>query len=771
MQAFDNALVAYGRWLIRWRWLVLVGMLGITVAIGTGMQLINFSTSYRIFFGPDNPQLQAFDATEKIYTKADNVFFGIESKSGDPFNAQVMTAVEELTEAGWQLPYANRVDYITNFQHTEAQGDDLNVAPLIEDAASLPPAAFERAKQIALNDPLLKNQLIASDAQMVGVSVTFQLPGKSITETPEVVKAARDLRDEILAKYPDLNIYMTGAIMLNNAFSEASQADIQSLIPLTILLMAATMWLLLRSIGATFATLIIIAVSAIAALGTTGYIGILLSPPSSTAPIIIMTLAIADSIHILVSMFFVMREGKSRQEALVESLRLNFMPVFLTSITTVIGFLSLNFSDAPPLQHLGNITAIGIAAAFIYSVTLLPALIAIIPMHAPVAKSRLAGTMVKIADFVIARQKAVLWGSLAVSAAILAAIPLNEANDRFTEFFTEDIQFRTDNDYIVENLAGLYSISFNLDTGEEGAVSDPAYLNKLVEFEEYWRGFDQVVHVSSFANIMKRLNKNMHGDDPEWYTIPQNRELAAQYLLLYELSLPYGLDLTNQVNIDKSGTLFRVTFENISSKETRHYAQLGEQWLQENAPHMANYAVGVPVMFSYISERNINSMFRGMPVAIIGISLILIITLRSLKVGSISLIPNLLPIGIAFGIWGMIDGEINFTMAMVMGMTLGIVVDDTIHFLSKYLRGRREKGYNVEEAVRYSLRTVGSAITVTTFILTAGFLLLATSNFLPNSGNSQLTALAITAALVADFLLLPALLLHLDRKQYAQSES
>ena len=162
-------------------------------------------------------------------------------------------------------------------------------------------------------------------------------------------------------------------------------------------------------------------------------------------------------------------------------------------------------------------------------------------------------------------------------------------------------------------------------------------------------------------------------------------------------------------------------------------------------------------------------MFVGMPIAIIGISLILIFTLRSLKIGSLSLIPNLLPIGIAFGIWGMIDGEINFTMAMVMGMVLGIVVDDTIHFLSKYLRGRREKGYNVEEAVRYSLRTVGSAITVTSFILIAGFLLLSTSSFLPNSGNSQLTALAIGAALVADFLLLPALLLHLDRRQYAKA--
>ncbi len=771
MQGFENAIVSYTRWVIRWRWLVLAAMLALTVVLGSGARLLTFDTSYRIFFGPDNPQLQAFDATEDIYSKLDNVFFAVEAKDGDAFNPQVMAAVEKITEAGWQLPYANRVDSVTNYQHTEAVNDDLLVAPLIEGATELPPEAFARARDIVLNEPLLLNRLVSEDARMVGVSVNFQLPGVSITETPDVVAAARALRDEVLAEHPEIRIYLTGANMLNNAFTEASVDDIKSLIPLVYLLMTVTMALLLRSVGATLATLVIIGVSAAAGLGVAGFIGIGMSPPAATAPTIIMTLAIADSIHILVSMFFVMREGKSKQEALVESIRLNFVPVFLTSLTTVIGFLTLNFSDAPPLQDLGNITALGITAAFIYSVTILPALVAILPMSAPLAKSRLSGSMIGIANFVIRRQKIVLWGMLAVSAVFLAAIPLNEPNDRFTEFFAEDIQFRTDNDYIVEHMAGLYSISYNLDVGEAGAVADPGYLQHLEDFTAFWEQFPEVTHVNSFATIMKRLNKNMHGDDPAYYRVPESRELAAQYLLLYELSLPYGLDLTNQVNIDKSGTRFNVTFENISSKETRRFTEMGEQWLRDNAPEMAGYGVGVPVMFSYISERNINSMFKGMPIAIIGISLILIITLRSFKIGMLSLIPNLLPIGIAFGAWGMIDGEINFTMAMVMGMTLGIVVDDTIHFLSKYLRGRREQGYNVEEAVRYSLRTVGSAITVTSFILVAGFLLLTTSSFLPNSGNAKLTALAIGAALVADFLLLPALLLLLDRRQYTQTHT
>jgi hypothetical protein len=656
-----------------------------------------------------------------------------------------------------------RVDSITNFQHTEAEGDDLLVGDLIEDPGALSREDLERARRIALDEPLLLQRLIAADSEVTGVNVTFQLPGASREETPRAAEAARELAQRVQAAHPDVELHVTGAMMLNNAFSEAAIADLKTLIPAMYAMIFLVMWLMLRSVGGTLSTLVIIGVSAASAMGLAGTLGFSLTPPTAQAPTIIMTLAVADSIHLLATMFAQMRAGQSKIDALVESLRINFMPIFLTTATTAIGFLSINFSDSPPLRELGNISAIGVLFAFVYSVTLLPALIALLPMRTPKAPFSLDRAMIGFGNFLVKRRNPVLWGSLAACVAVIALIPLNEFNDQFHAYFDESIEFRTDTDYVIDELTGFYTIYFNLDTGESQGVSDPGYLRKLQAFEDFWEDQPHTMHVQHLGQIMKRLNKNMHGDDPEYYRLPDSRELAAQYLLLYELSLPYGLDLTNQVNIDKSGSRFRVAFDTISSKETRAYAQAGERWLRENTPEIYNYATSPPVMFSYIAERNIRSMISGVTLALIGISMLLILALRSVKIGLISLVPNLVPLGLAFGIWGVYSGQINFTMAFVMGMALGVIVDNTIHFLAKYLRSRRDQGGSAEEAVRYAMNTVGIAILANNLILVSGFLILGQSAFLPNASMSQMTAIAIGSALVADFLLLPALLLWLDR--------
>ena len=291
--------------------------------------------------------------------------------------------------------------------------------------------------------------------------------------------------------------------------------------------------------------------------------------------------------------------------------------------------------------------------------------------------------------------------------------------------------------------------------------SDGSEITTVRQYREWRKNVD----------IIKRLNKNMHGDDSAYYRIPDDPELAAQYLLLYEFSLPFGLDLGNQINIDKSSTRFFVAFEHLDAVETRQPVDDAHAWLATNAPGLETIGVSPAVMFAYIADRNIKSMFIGMPVALIGISFLLILALASWKMGLLSLIPNLVPLGLAFGVWGLIDGKINFTMAIVLGMTVGIVVDDTIHFLSKYLRARRELGQTPEQAVVYSFRTVGTALTTTSLILVAGFAVLAQSAFLPNSGMAQLTSIAIICALIADFFLLPALLLLVDRDRETTSET
>lgn len=232
------------------------------------------------------------------------------------------------------------------------------------------------------------------------------------------------------------------------------------------------------------------------------------------------------------------------------------------------------------------------------------------------------------------------------------------------------------------------------------------------------------------------------------------------------MSLPYGLDLNNTINVDKSASRFIVTVENITTRELREAIQNGANCLNQNAPeYMQVHAASPSVMFAYISERNIKSMIGGTVGAIVLISLILTIALRSIRYGALSLIPNIVPAIMGFGVWAIFEGTMGLSLSIVSGMTLGIVVDDTVHFLTKYIRARKEKGLSAEEAIRYAFQSVGNALFVTTVILVVGFSILSLSSFYLNSSMGQLTAIVIFMALVADFIFLPALLLTIDSQR------
>ncbi len=756
--------VRYADWLIRWRWLVLAASVVLAVLAASGGRFIEMNNDYRVFFSKDNPQLQEFEQVQRTYTKVDNILFAVVPPDGDAFSANTLAAVEELTARSWHLPYSLRVDSVTNFQHTHAEGDDLVVKDLVEGATDYSQTELARVKQIALNEPFLAGKLVNADGSITGVNVTFQLPEKSMDEGPEAVTAARALVADIEEKY-GVQIRATGTVMLFNAFFESSMKDMGTLVPVMYVVILLITFLLLRSFTATFVTTVVIVFSVLTAMGMAGHLGIKLTPPSSAAPTIIMTLAVADSIHILVTMFGGMRQGLGKIEALRESIRVNLGPVFLTSATTAVGFLSMNFSDAPPFRDLGNITAIGVTAAFVYSVGLLPALIAVLPVRARKKKNEtiVDRAINRLADFMVLRHKPVLVVVALVSVIFLALIPLNEFDENFVTYFDESTSFRQDTDFINDNLSGIYQVQYSLDSGINNGVSDPAFLAKVHGFAEWLRQQPEVRHVNTISDTFHRLNKNLHADDPEFYRLPEESELAAQYLLLYELSLPYGLDLNNQLNVSKSSTQLVVTLKDMPSAKLREVAERGTHWLRQNAGIEA-YGVGPAIMFAYIAERNIESMLVGTLIAILVIALLITLALRSLRLGALSLVPTLLPAGLAFGVWGGLVGEVNVAVSMVAGMTLGIVVDDTVHFLSKYQRARHEQGLDIEAAIRYAFSSVGVAIVVTSIILIAGFTVLAQSTFGMNSNMAVLTAITIFFALLAVFSLLPALLL-LDRRR------
>lgn len=750
-------------------WRILLLSLILLLFFASGGRFLQFTNDYRQFFSEDNPQLLAFEEMQNTYSKSDNVMFVIAPDNGDIFTYETLALVEQLTEQAWQVPFSSRVDSLSNYQHTVAEDDDLIVADLVVDANSLSQADLSTVREVALNEPLLLHRLVSKTGHVTAINVTVQLPGEAIDEVVQVVKAAREMRDNILANHSDVKIYLSGISMMDNAFGEASQQDMKSLVPVMFLVVIIVLGLLLRSVTATFATVIMIVGAILFGMGTMGWLGWKITPPSASAPTIILTMAVADAVHLLVTFLHNLRRGLERSLAMQDSLRVNLQPIFITSITTAIGFMSMNFSDVPPFHDLGNVVAIGVMAAFALSVTVLPALMMVLPIRLRVAntQAQIKHPMEGVADFVIANRRSLLWGMGGVAVIFISFTPLNELDDQFVKYFDETVPFRQDTDFVVNNLNGIYDMQYSLTQGESGGINDPEFLQQVDKFAAWLRTQDKVIHVHTITDTFKRLNKNMHGDDPAAYHLPESRELAAQYLLLYEMSLPYGLDLNDQIDIDKGATRVTVTFENLRTEEVLANERKIAAWLQAETPDIGFSAASTTLMFAHIGKRNVQSMLVGTTLALMLISFILVLALRSWRVGLISLAPNLIPAGMAFGLWGVMVGQVGLSLSVVIGMTLGIVVDDTVHFLSKYLRARREKGFDSVEAVRYAFNTVGVALWVTSLVLVAGFIVLGQSHFALNAHMGLMTAVTIAIALLMDFLFLPALLMKLEGKKYA----
>ncbi len=734
-----------------------------------GGKNLYFRGDYDIFFDGTNKQLLAFDEIQTTFAKTDNLAIVIAPEDGDIFTPQTLSLIQKITVDAWQVPYSSRVDSIANYQHTEAFDDDLLVEDLLYSEYELTPERISKVKSIALSEPVLKSALVSEKGDVTVVNITVQLPEMDKTaEVEEVVSSINAMIDRYQRAYPDVTFHKAGIIAMNHAFMTAAQDDSSTLVPTMLVVILVFLTIMLRSILSVIATLIVIIGSVMATMGISGWAGMFLSTATVNVPTLIMTLAVADCVHVIATMRQSMKNGFTKAQSIERSIALNFVPILITSVTTAIGFLMMNMSDSPVLRDFGNLSALGVMVACFLSVTLLPALLKLLPIHVKMETSQdQKHVMDRLGDFVVSQRRALLPLSVAVIVVCASLIPLNKVNDESVEYFGQRNEFRQAADFMEERISGMTNISIAIKTNESQGIAAPDFLNTIGEFSSWLRDQPETDHVATLADVYKRLNKNMHGDDEAYYLLPQERELAAQYLLLYEMSLPYGLDLNNQINVDKSSIKMVLTVANLGSVELVDLENRIYQWFAEHAPQYQVVASSPSLMFAHIGETNMASMLSTLPITLVLISALLIFALRSVRLGLISLMPNIAPAVIGFGLWALISGEINLGLSVVVTLTLGIVVDDAVHFLSKYQRARRE-GQTAEQAVRYAFHTVGRALWITTVVLVAGFSVLAMSSFRLNADMGQLSAIVIFIALVVDFLFLPTLLMLFDKKAYLQ---
>ena len=757
----------YGRFIVSRPYLVIITSLIVAFIAIAGVQKIRPTNDYRYFFTTENPYLTAFEELERTYSSPDTLFYVYQPKDGSKATSrEALSLAHDITTQGWQVPFSTRVDSITNFQNTRAIGeDDLSVRDLVADPATATADELAYAEKTILEEPLLAGRLLSLNGRTGAVLISLRPPTDDAAATSSIVAKAREIQTQMREKYPNIRLELTGSQMLSNSFSEAARNDLSTLTPLMFLIIAIITFVATRKLAIVIATMIAVTLAAAMAMGTGGWLGIPLSPPASGAPTIILTVAVADCIHIAISAMVAMGRGMNKQDAIIESLKINAQPVFLTSITTAIGLFSLNFSDAPPYRDLGTLAGMGAIFAWMLSFALFPAILQILPLQASRAVNRQSAAMEWFANRVIHYRKPLLFITLTIAIIGTALLPRLTMDDRFVDYFDERMDFRVASDWAADNLTGIYIINYSFSAGAGGSIAEPQYLATLNAFATWLRAQPEVKHVASFSDIIKRINRSMNGDKQGFYAVPENRELSAQYLLLYEMSLPYGLDLNDQINVDKSATRMVVTLTDLSTAEMKQLRTRARGWLADNAPQrMLVDPSGQAVMFAYIGERNVRAMTSGTIIAFILISGCLMLALRSLRLGLISLLPNMLPPAVALGFFSLFQSEVGFWTTFVTATAIGLIVDATVHMLSKYRYARIVLRQDSIDAVRYSFATVGTALWVSSFVLIAGFMVLTNSPFLINAMLGLVVSITILTALLLDFLMLPPLLIALDSR-------
>ena len=749
---------------------IAVSLLVFAAVSAGALQLITVPIGVRNHFNADDPHLLKLEKFEETYAISDSVLVILDPPDDTVFTGEALVAIDQLTEALWQTPYSVRVDSITNYLHTEGTEDSLIVAQLVDNTASLDETKIDRIRKIALSAQETAGRFVSRDGRLAGLIVSLTTPEENREQARlKVIDTLYDLIDEQRAANPDSGYHIYGEILLNQTVRDALNDDMSILAPIAFATMVLAAVFLLGSAWSVCGILVMMIAVVASSFGFAGWFGLKFFAESGAALFALMAIAVAHSVHLIQGMMDGMRRGMERVAAIAYTLRTNAHPIFLTSLTTMIGFLSLNFSEMPPFRVMGNIVAFGAMCAFVYSVTLLPALLTVMPIKPPRKQRSGTNFFNRLGHFVVSKSVLLLWifAILAVVSAIgVSRIELNDSNN--ANLLDDSYELRRSGDFINENFSGLDFFEYSLSSGRDGGITDISYLQQVDSFSRWLRAQPEVSHVTSITDIMKRINQNMHNDEESFYALPENSDLAAQYLVLYEFSLPVGRDLNNLINFERSATRMTVVIKGMSVKEQIAFDNRASVWLQENAPQIQTGATGVTVVGAYSVMRNIANMLIGTLIAMLIVSLLLILAFRSLRFGLLSLVPNFLPAIIAMGAWGYAVGTVTIAASIVTAIAFAIVVDDTIHLLSKYLASRKE-GKAPAEAIAPTFELVGRPLLSTTAIFAVAFFVFGASGLSTNQTLGLLVGVTVTIAIVADFLLFPPLLLALDKQDISRA--
>ncbi len=710
------------------------------------------------------------------------------------FVGKLKTLHEELEE---NVPYINKITSMVNARDTRGSEDQLIVEDLLE---NLPKDEAQMAalKDRVMGNPMYQNIIISEDASLTKIVIQLDsrnktddsdfmdsfeesdnghdyhsdnnndIPTLSNQESSEVTIAAQ----KVLDKYrgDGFIVYVTGGPALNHYLIRGFAEDISKFMIIGLFVIGAFLFIMFRRISGVILPFIVVISALVSTVGIMAITGVPFSAATQILPSFLLAVGVGGSVHILAIFYQHFQKSNNKKASIVYALGHSGIPVVMTNVTTACGLLSFSSAELLPICHLGQTGALGVMLSLAFTVILLPAIVAVIPfknkqLDKTASKTTISNILYAIGNFSTDHPGKILLLCTALTVlSLFNAKKIIFSHDTL-RWFPKDSYIRQTTETLDREMGGSVNLEIVVDTGKENGFYDPELLIRVEEAKEHiekmtYKNIAVVGKALTLPMILKEINQALNENNPDYYTVPKDKDLVAQEFLLFENSGVDDLEDFTDSNFTKGRMALIIPF--LDAIDYNNFLDTLEKYLHKQFAGEKVTITGQSVMMAKTLTAGIISMKRSYIYALVVITFLMIILLGDLRTGLLSMIPNVFPIMLMLGMMGLFKLPMNIFSMLVGSIAMGLAVDDTIHFMHNFKKYYDETD-DPKEAVNLTLQSTGRAMIVTTIVLSMGFFIYMFGTMKNTFDFGLLTGFAVSMALLADFFLAPALMMVTNR--------
>ena len=739
----------------------------LTCLLGSGIFRTTFNSSLSALLTQSDPYLNELEEMDRTFPSNGEIRFAfVADKGATVFDSKVLLAISDLKERFTAIPKIQGINTILDFTSPETQRRLFSKA--IDDLSD---SEIAEISEVAKNERFLTTNLLSPDGRLTFAIIEVNTRDSSNAERLQIADSILKLKEELSSLHPEVNLFANSDVILEKASQQDMVDDLTQLMPLVILLCVAIICYCFKSLAIGACILTHVAFTIICTVGILGFFGLSFNNISVIAPLVVVIISVANSVHIISIFKQGLYRGKEDVEAMIYSMRHNLRPVSLAAITTAIGFTSLSMSSSPAIQDFGRIVSVGIAFAYLLTILMLPYMLVRVSNISSVSKETsvtfFQPQLRDLIEFTAQNDKVIFFVCSTLAVLTFCLLPLNETDFNRLDFIASDSDIREYYDVVNESMDRGLGLNYAIETQIENGAIDPAFLREADKFTNWLSEQDEIESVISIVEVIKTINRILNDNDEQQYIIPEESQTNFNYLNAYRTVEDNFLPLNRFIDEDYSAITLIINAREMTNQQM---IDLDERITQEYPKALSSASLihgsGV-LLFARMDELVTIELLQGYSISLLLITICLTLGFSSLHFGLLSVIPNLLPATMVFGFWAFFVGQIDPFVMMLFSISIGLVVDDTVHILSHYLESRRA-GASKAEAIGSSISTAGPALTITTMVLALGTTVLIFANTLYFQQSAKLLVPIVVLALVLDLLYLPTILKRFDTQYNAQ---